>query len=249
MTLFMHAFQPDVAQLIRFATRERLLPPGGDLGYALHAVLSASFGDLSPKPFVWCAPGTRSGGRAGRVLCYSQTELPALISHADSFADPTVRALLDLESAASKRMPDDISEGTRLGFRVRIRPVLRTGKARDGSGGKERDAYIDDSSGLEHRNGRETCYLRWLDERFLAAGARMDHGALDSFTLSRILTRDRSGERSRRDAPSGPDAVTRGTLVVTGPEQFATLLSRGVGRFRAFGFGMLLLAPPENRDR
>jgi CRISPR system Cascade subunit CasE len=34
-----------------------------------------------------------------------------------------------------------------------------------------------------------------------------------------------------------------GILEVTGGEAFARLLARGVGRHRAFGFGMLLLKP------
>ena len=35
-----------------------------------------------------------------------------------------------------------------------------------------------------------------------------------------------------------------GTLTVTDPQAFAALLSGGVGRHAAFGFGMLLLSPP-----
>ncbi len=244
MTLYMHAYQPNLGALVRHATRERLLPPGGDLGYAFHSVLTAAFGELAPKPFVWCAPGTPSGGRGGRVLCYSRTALSDLIAHCSSFADPTVCALLDVESAASKTMPESFAEGTRIGFRVRIRPVVRTGKARDGTGGKERDAYIDGTTGQEHDSGRATCYLQWLEARMLAGGARLEQGTLDAFALSRIMTRDRSGEKSRRDAPTGPDAVVVGRLTVVDAGEFGALLARGVGRFRAFGFGMLLLAPP-----
>jgi len=240
----MHAFQPDLSKLMRFATRERLLPPGGDLGYALHVALSASFGAAAPKPFVWCPPGTRSGGTGGRLLCYSRTSLPELIGRAEAFAEPTVSALLDLSTADSKAMPEVYPEASRLGFRVRLRPVIRTGRARDGTGGRERDAFIDGKSGTEHTNGRTGCYLRWLDERLVAGGARLEQSTLDSFMLTRLMTRDRSGDKSRRDAPTGPDAVASGTLVIKDPPQFAALLGRGIGRFRAFGFGMLLLSPP-----
>ena len=242
----MHAFQPDVGQLMRFATRERLLPPGADLGYALHSTLTGAFGELAPKPFVWCAPGTRSGGAGGRVLCYSHIPMKELQAQAASFGQPGCTALLDLETAATKTMPDAFASGTRLGFRVRLRPVLRTGRNRDGSGGQERDAYIDGTSGSEHELGRAACYLSWLEARFLAGGARMEQGSLDSFTLTRLMTRDRSGEKSRRNAPTGPDALASGILAVTDSERFSALLARGIGRFRAFGFGMMLLAPPPN---
>ena len=40
-----------------------------------------------------------------------------------------------------------------------------------------------------------------------------------------------------------PDVTFRGTLQVTDPDRFHALLARGVGRHRAFGFGMLLLRP------
>ncbi|MEP6621975.1 MAG: type I-E CRISPR-associated protein Cas6/Cse3/CasE [bacterium] len=249
MTLFMHALQPDLGKLMRFATRERLLPPGGDLGYTLHAALSSAFGELAPKPFLWCAPGTRSGGAAGRLLCYSPTSLSSLIAHAESFAEPTGLALLDVKSAESKPMPSAFAEGSRLGFQVRIRPVLRTGRERDGTGGKERDAYIDGTTGTEHRDGRDQCYLHWLRERLAAGGVQVDRATVESFTLTRLMTRDRSADKSRRDAPQGPDAVARGTLVVNDPDAFAALLARGVGRFRAFGFGMLLLAPPARANQ
>lgn len=239
----MHAFQPDLGKLMRFASRERLLPPSGDLGYVLHAALAGSFGDAAPKPFVWCPPGTRNGGTGGRLLCYSRKSLEELIGIASAFAEPTVAALLHLSTAESKSMPDHFAKDSRLGFRVRVRPIVRTGKARNGTGGKERDAFIDGSSGTENSDGRARCYLRWLDRRLRAGGATLDHGQLDAFMLTRLMTRDRSGDKSRRSAPIGPDAVANGTLIVNDPERFAELLARGVGRFRAFGFGMLLLSP------
>ncbi len=243
MSLFMHAFQPDVAQLMRFASRERLLPPGGDVGYALHSTLAGAFGEFAPKPFVWCAPGTRTGGTGGRLLCYSHTPMVELQAHASSYGQPGCVSVLDLLAAGTKSMPQSFSPGARLGFRVRLRPVLRTGRNRDGSGGKERDAYIDGASGSEHEYGRSTCYLEWLEARVLAGGARMERGSLDSFTLTRLMTRDRSGDKSRRSSPTGPDALASGVLSVTDAEAFATMLARGIGRFRAFGFGMLLLTP------
>ena len=35
----------------------------------------------------------------------------------------------------------------------------------------------------------------------------------------------------------------RGILAITDPTAFADLLARGVGRHRAYGYGMLLLRP------
>jgi CRISPR system Cascade subunit CasE len=245
MTLYMHSLQPDLSRLMRFATREHLLPPGDDLGYTFHVALTASFAAVAPKPFVWCAPGTKSGGRLGRLLCYSKSPLAQLVAHSESFADPATHALFDMTSADSKEMPSAFINGARLGFRSRIRPVLRTGKGRDGSGGKERDAYLESPSGINTTQTRSECYTGWLAKQLELGGATLEHATLEAFSLTRIMTRDRSAEKSRRDAPTGPDAVVVGTIVVRDAATFPEFLARGVGRFRAFGFGMLLLAPPK----
>jgi len=44
--------------------------------------------------------------------------------------------------------------------------------------------------------------------------------------------------------PEGPDAIVHGVLVIHDPAAFSALLVRGVGRHRAYGYGMLLLRPP-----
>jgi CRISPR system Cascade subunit CasE len=55
----------------------------------------------------------------------------------------------------------------------------------------------------------------------------------------RELMRRYGGARIER-----PNAVLEGHLMVRDPVAFRALLARGVGRHRAFGFGMLLLRPP-----
>jgi CRISPR system Cascade subunit CasE len=41
----------------------------------------------------------------------------------------------------------------------------------------------------------------------------------------------------------GPDAMLAGQLRVTNSQAFAQLLANGLGRHRAFGFGLLMLRP------
>jgi CRISPR system Cascade subunit CasE len=41
----------------------------------------------------------------------------------------------------------------------------------------------------------------------------------------------------------GPDAVFTGVLQVLDTTAFAALVARGIGRHRAFGYGMVLLKP------
>lgn len=283
MTLHLHAFQPDLGRLMRLAARERLLPTGDDPGYAVHAVLAATFGVLAPAPWVLLQPG-EGGGPRGRLLAYSAHPLEALLAHAGAYADPTFAAVLDLPNAASKLMPDCFAPGTRLGFRTRLRPVSRLGKplaghpsaAERGARGQERDVYLSrvaaaeravvasavhsersseaPATALAAAPSRAECYLEWLDGRLRGAGAELAPALglgggpwaarVDAFRFTRLLARDRGEPRARSAAVDGPDALITGTLVVTDAEAFAAGLARGIGRHRAFGFGMLLLTPP-----
>jgi CRISPR system Cascade subunit CasD len=81
--------QPDPTVLAPWATRHRLLSPDGDYGYALHALLSAAFGDLAPKPFHYL------GGRQG-LLAYTSADLESLRLNA-SLAPPDVARALGLD--------------------------------------------------------------------------------------------------------------------------------------------------------
>jgi CRISPR system Cascade subunit CasE len=234
----MVSFTPDPARFARFAARERLLPPGDDTGYAWHAVLAAAFGPLAPKPFAWMPPRTREGGSQGRLLGYTGHHLDALRAQATAFADPVVLEVLRLEDAAVKVMPSGYHTGQSFGFRVRVRPTVRTGASRDGQRARERDAY-DPAGTLD----RASTYAHWLANALVRSGAELLEARAEALRLSCLLTRSRHGAQAIRASTLGPDATFSGTLRVTHPEAFASLMARGVGRHRAFGFGMLLLRP------
>lgn len=288
MTLYLHAFQPDLPRLLRLAARERLLPPGDDPGYVVHAAFAAAFGkDASPKPWALLAPG-QGGGAGGRLLAYSSRPLEELREHAATFADPTFAAPLRVDLAETREMRTRFPAGTRLGFCVRVRPVARTGRPVDGhpsaidrgARGRERDVFLAQVDAMERaavsvggvstesadgfpapsrgaapaRVSRAECYVAWLDARLREGGASITcegvDGAggtcaarVDAFRFTRLLTRDRSGAHTRSQHPDGPDATITGTLVVHDEDAFSEGLARGIGRFRAFGFGMLLLSP------
>jgi CRISPR system Cascade subunit CasE len=95
--------------------------------------------------------------------------------------------------------------------------------------------------------GRAQVYGQWLVRQFTrdgAAQAKSEAVSLIGFRRVLTLRQSRSGEGGRRRGVERPDALFSGELTVQDPEAFARLLERGVGRHRAFGFGMLLLRPP-----
>jgi CRISPR system Cascade subunit CasE len=101
------------------------------------------------------------------------------------------------------------------------------------------DAFVHATLGFsqEARLDREAVYSRWLDGQLRRGGAsRLEHAELVEFRREGM--RRGGGPRLER-----PNAVLEGVLAIEGPHAFRALLARGVGRHRAFGFGMLLLRP------
>lgn len=241
MTLHLMRLQPDPAALATWSTRHGLTSPDGDFGYALHALLAATFGDLAPKPLRYL--GSKDG-----LLAYTSAD-PECLRLSAQLATPDVARALGLDAMDSRPFPDMWKPGQRLGFDVRVRPVIRT------KDGRERDAYLhslgEKSSGTLHSDhaalgDRATIYRDWLARQFaIDDAAHIAEVRMDAFRLTRVVRKTGSTEMSRRNAQSvsGPDVVFKGQLLVGHSEAFARLLARGVGRHRAFGFGMLLLRP------
>jgi CRISPR system Cascade subunit CasE len=146
----------------------------------------------------------------------------------------------------SREMPA-LQRGQRLGFRTRVCPVVRTKKPgsrslrQDATGrviAREVDAFVHATLGLPLaiRVDRAEVYERWFRDRVEKQGAC----AADQIDLAEFHreTMRRGAARIER-----PDTVLEGTLVVVDPDEFRKLLVRGVGRHRAYGFGMILLRP------
>lgn len=248
--MYMLSFHPDVGTVTRLAARERLLPPGHDLGYAWHAVFAASFGEQAPRQFVYLPPGEHGGGPSGRLLAYSAHSLDDLREAVANFADPQFSAPLHMEAAREKLMPTEFSSGTRLGIQVRLRPVARSTERRgdDRSGPRgERDVFLRamDQAGATVSVTRAQCYDAWLRGKLIAAGVEIERMRMTAFRFTRLRTRDRSRDaRTSARIVEGPDAWFRGDCRIADGTRFSDLLTRGVGRHRAFGFGMILLSPP-----
>jgi len=241
MTLHLMRLQPNPTALATWSTRHGLLSPDGDYGYAFHALLCAAFGDLAPKPLRYL------GGRNG-LLAYTSADLETLRLSAQ-LATPDVARALGLDEMDARPFPHVWNAGQRLGFEVRVRPIVR---AKDG---RERDVYLHalgDRPGVATNSDtgahieRASVYADWLAKQLaLDDAAHVVEAHMDAFQLTRVVRKAGSVESGRRNARtiSGPDVVFKGLLQVGNSEAFARLLARGLGRHRAFGFGMLLLRP------
>ena len=220
-----------------------------DEGRALHHLVDEVFGPGALRPFRLLVPPRR---RSGYLYAYSALDADALCTASRVQSLPDHLGVLSPDRLQGKAMPNDWHAGQRLGFDARVRPVRRLTKNLEGPSGligkkgAEIDAFLvaalrrhpgqPDGMAGEGRT-REAVYLDWLAERLApAAGLEGPSSRLARFRRVRVA-RGKSG-------PEGPDATIHGTLTVSDPDSFAALLARGVGRHRAYGYGMLLLRPP-----
>lgn len=234
-------------RIAAFAKRYRAL--SSDQGYLVHGVLSAVFGEHAPKPFSIAG----DTGERLSVYAYAGRGLAALRDARDPFAPPDVDDLIDWEAAAAKPMPA-LPAGMRLAFSVRVCPTVRLGRTPAGgkTSGAEIDAYLAAIDKWEEAGGepqakpvRDEVYLDWFRAALeRAGGVELESLRLAAFQLEDLMRK--SGNRGDAGRPSTelrrhPAATMEGVLRVTEAQSFARLLARGVGRHRAFGFGMLML--------
>lgn len=259
MTIHLVQILPDAAQLARFGHSIGL--PDSDHGYLWHSALRQTFGVSAPQPFRVFEPDpTRcSTVQPLRLLGYAAADAAALRAIA-ARASAVVAGVFPAEHIDSKTLPRAFGPGLRLRFSVRVCPIVRTASS-DGSRKRELDAFVHRALACpgQPKPDRAAVYRDWLAERFAAGGATLVEAALTRFRLGalvrrshaspagRTLTLDGDAKRltamGKRTAARRPDATLEGVLEVKDSQRFAELLVRGVGRHRAFGFGMLLLRP------
>lgn len=249
--------------------RERRLPMfEADLGYFVHCALGELFGDAIPSPFT-----VEEHDGVLTVLAYTERSLDELTTTAQQRstakdAAPVLASLAANAQFAIKPMPSEWKRGARYTYSVLTCPIVRNHSgALSGERSREEDAFLSACRAQNERDGviasddrhaprwktpvdRASVYGEWLRAQVARHGGDtvLDSVSLTSFTLDRLTRRTThvDGEpRSKRVAKQSqrPRALLEGTLTVGDPAAFARLVARGVGRHRAFGFGMLLLRP------
>ena len=267
-TLHMIRADIDSLQFRRWMGSRRLV----DDDHAMHCLLTECFGkDIAPKPFRLMLP---RDGRRGTLYGYSPAHADQLREDASTLACPLQERVMPLSGIDSKPLPSEWQEGRRLGFEVRIRPTRRSVNrgACKNSGAScrelrlvrkkqcnacrpnpEQDAFLYEA--LKHSNkhamaragrSREKVYGEWLQARFEQKGGAI----LDACSTKLVsFRRTRAIRKLHSQYSEGPDALMRGELEITDGAKFAETLAGGIGRHKAYGYGMLLLRPLASRAR
>ncbi|MBE2277212.1 MAG: type I-E CRISPR-associated protein Cas6/Cse3/CasE [Rhodobacteraceae bacterium] len=247
MTLWMLRLPLNPSALARYAAeRGWMHRRGHDEGRALHHLLTETFGKTDAGKSAFQPFRLLTGPRGSSLYGYSTVDPKALRETAQAIAPPEALALLPLSHMDAKPMPQTWRAGQMLGFDLRTRPVMRLHSdippqedplGRGLRKGAEVDAFVAAQLRGQGEATREQVYLGWLAAR-LAPAAEL-------LAESTRLHRFQRGDVLRNGLSEGPDVIFHGTLRVTDPVAFAGLLSRGVGRHCAYGFGMLLLRAPQ----
>jgi CRISPR system Cascade subunit CasE len=206
-----------------------------DLGYAAHAWLKALFGPHAPNPYRLLHD--LRNRRAPRILAYSERPREELTEHAETYARPMARAVCNLDDLRVAKLPEVWKVGRRLGFEVLACPVSRQDQS-------EKDVFLRRASSLPTgapKLERSAVYYDWLKSQ---AGLSVDieNLSLEGFRLIHMLRRRQDGER-KGPRITRPHVLFHGVLTIRDGEGFDRVLRRGIGRHRAFGYGMLLLRP------
>ena len=206
----------------------------------MHCLLTECFGRIAPKPFRLIVP---RAGSDGVLYGYTTSSTETLKEEVRVLADPLQFNAIQPDRLATKTMPSEWRTGKCLGFETRVRPVRRRARGAEFGQGKEFDAYLLEA--IQHPNGgmardREQVYVEWLAEQFSRIGGA---SLIEEVTSMVSFRRARAFRRQNARYTEGPDVVIRGTLTVSDSYSFNSLLARGVGRHRSYGYGMLLLRP------
>ena len=237
MTLYMHSLQVDLPKLMKAGSGLKLPRSKVDVGYLVHSALARMAGDIAPRPFSIVS----ETGRSLPVLGYSAASKSELQDAASACALPEHHEAIDWDRHACKPMPmAAFKEGKRFTFQLRACPVVRRRQGRGKS--VEVDAFLgaqgDDATDVE----RFSAYRDWLQARVDGKGLELEDVSVSGFKLRALIRRTQGDERQSK-VLSRPDVSFTGTLRVQSVPDFVETLAGGIGRHRAFGFGMLLLKP------
>jgi CRISPR system Cascade subunit CasE len=226
-----------------------------DIGYIVHGAFAACFGPFAPKPFyVLSSYETRrlaatgyDGSKHVIVLGYTEGTWDQLYNHWTTIPEKQ-QNIIDWEYTQIKRIPTTFLKGKRLTFTVRACPVIRTKLFRtsDTDPSAEIDAFV---AAYHHYNqsnveqdppNRFDIYREWIASKLQQHGTIVESLQISGFMLCDITRRNRNRALHTRQRPA---VECHGVLSVVDPIQFSTAIRQGIGRHRAFGFGMLRLAP------
>lgn len=233
-------YEVDKAKLEEFARRTGR--PSWDTGYIMHAHQSALFGqERVLRPF---SIGEATSG-CYPVLGYAESDAATLVGQIEAFGDPEAYGCIRRREGGtlldSKPLPEKWSTGLRVAFRVKVNPTVH---AEDTKGKRREMDHFQYLRGKGVEVDRPTAYADWAEQRFVeeVSGARLDE--VDTVSSGVTVVCRYTQDKVRKQVTGRmTEAVLEGICTIIEPIAFSNFLRTGVGRKRAFGYGMMQLRP------
>ena len=227
--LYLMQAKLDLVKFARWSAEQKF----SDSDRALHCLVYGTFGKESvPKPFL-IQPATRKELGTASLLAYTPLDATDLRALATTNQTLAMESVIPPETIRTAPTPPAWPAGARIGFSTRVRPTMRrrweeTGKS------TERDIYLERAGEMT----RAELYCDWTAQMLEKQGGATP--VPDTLAMTQFQIRNVRRQRNSKQS-NGPDTTIRGILEVTDPVKFGELLSRGIGRHRAYGYGMVLL--------
>jgi CRISPR system Cascade subunit CasE len=134
----------------------------------------------------------------------------------------------DAESWKTKPIPETYFTRSRYAFQLCANPTKKVASRRDGTVTK---------NGRRVPLGKREELVEWILRKGERGGFAVELPTVRTFSRGREYF-DRKGERGLHSA-----VEFQGVLTVTDPAKFHETFKRGIGSAKAFGFGLLVIAP------
>lgn len=238
MSLHLLRMELDKPNLMRFARTHHLLARrADDLGYLLHACLAALLGEHAPKPFYLDV-------QRGVLFGYTRVDKQALDEYARAFADPAAFNAMKPDSLATKPMPENWPIGKRVRLFVRFCPIARKDDVEKDVFLRAIERWTQAGENPNTKPERPGVYQEWLARQLAGQGLQIEQISLSGMRAQVAMQRrSRGGSKTELRVVERPEAEAEIVARVTDGLRFNALLARGIGRHRAFGFGMIRINP------
>ena len=213
--------------------------------HAFHCLITEVMGEYAPKPFKTLMPPDHS---LITILGYTEADADQLRHAIDTYAHPEQFRIIEPETIFTKPMPasHEWEKESKLGFDLRIRPTTRFTDVVSRKH-HEIDAYsahINSNVANPAQLTPEQVYIIWLSKR-LEANLAVELDSVNTKVISVVPSK--SLRKGKDHFSTGADVRIKGNLTIKNPAKFHRLLKAGIGRHKAYGYGMLLLSPVLNR--
>jgi CRISPR system Cascade subunit CasE len=215
--------------------------------YLVKCLLGEIFREKKPIRWRMDAPD----GQWIPVLAYTPVSANELQEYAQIASPPELYQACRWERCASKPVPT-YPEGT-YKYLARVCPAVQkssggscetsNGDVAEWNSGDEIDVFLSEISKGSTPPSREHAYAKWLHDQFAMDahdwGATIDSAQTTSWSIEKTTVTSGGVRHLER-----PDARIAGILEVTDPNAFRSFLAQGVGKLKAFGYGLVDVLEP-----